>query len=75
VPRRSRRRIVGKWERVEQEAREEELAELERELHGERRGGRPKPKHRRRPTRKPKPDAPKTNTERDSGTDSTASDD
>jgi hypothetical protein len=45
VPRRTRRRIVGNWEQIEREQREEELRELERELrvkHG--RGGR----HRRR---------------------------
>jgi hypothetical protein len=29
--------MVGKWERIEQEAREDELKELERELHGEQR--------------------------------------
>jgi hypothetical protein len=68
--------MVGKWERIEQEAREEELTELERELHGEQQGGRkPKPRRRQgRQRRRTKPDAPKTNTERDSGTDSTASD-
>jgi len=66
--------MVGKWERIEQEQREEELTELERELHGEPRGGRPKPKRTRRPARKPKRDAPEANTERHSGTDSTASD-
>lgn len=35
MPRRNRRRIVGRWEQVEREAREDELKELERELHRE----------------------------------------
>jgi hypothetical protein len=33
MPRKGRRRMVGKWATVEQEAREEDLAALQRELH------------------------------------------
>lgn len=48
MPRRTRKRCVGKWEQIEQQAREDELRELERELHGEQRRGRePKPKPKR----------------------------
>lgn len=40
--------MVGKWEQIERAAREDELTELERELHGrQERGGR----HRRRSRR------------------------
>lgn len=33
MPRKGRRRIVGKWATVEQETREEDLTALQRELH------------------------------------------
>lgn len=49
MPRRTRKRCVGKWEQIEREAREDELKELERELHRERqRSGKPKPKAKQR---------------------------
>lgn len=70
VPRRPRRRIVGRWEQIEREAREEELKELERELHGEqKRDKKPRLKPKRR-WRKRKPDAPDTGAERRNDTDS-----
>jgi hypothetical protein len=68
--------MVGKWEQIEQQAREEELKELERELHGEqKRGRKPKPKHRRRQQqRKAEPGAPEAGSSRDNGTEHPASD-
>jgi hypothetical protein len=76
VPRRSRRQIVGKWERIEQEDRDKELKELERELHGEQeRDTKPKPKHRwRRQQQKTEPGAQDKGTARNTGTDDTSSD-
>jgi hypothetical protein len=67
--------MVGKWERIEREAREDELKELERELHGEpERGRRRKPKHRRhRRQRRTEPGA-SDGTARDHDTNDTASD-
>jgi hypothetical protein len=77
VPRRSRRRLVGKWEQIEQEARERELKELERELQGEHqqeRGGKPQRKGRRRQRqRRVRRDAPDAGTSRDNGTEHPAS--
>ena len=65
VPRRNRRRIVGKWERIEREAREDELRELERELHGRNRGRKPK---------RQQADAPRREAPREDSSDSTGSD-
>lgn len=72
MPRRSRRRIVGRWEQIEQDAREEELKELERELHGEQRGQKLKTK-RKRCRQRTEPPAPDAGSSCNSGTDDTGS--
>jgi hypothetical protein len=70
--------MVGKWEQIEQEAREDQLKDLERELHGEQeRGRKPKPKHRRsshRHQRKTEPGAQDTGSARDGSPDDKSSD-
>jgi hypothetical protein len=66
--------MAGKWEQIEQEAREDELKELERELHGEQRDGKPKPKRRYRRQRSTEPGAQDTGTTKDGGSDDKSSD-
>jgi len=58
VPRRTRKRMVGKWEQVERAAREDELTELERELRGKQHGQKPKAKGRHHRQRGTEPGAP-----------------
>jgi hypothetical protein len=64
---------VGKWEQIEREAREDELKELERELHGEQQRGR-EAKPRRQQQRKTEPGVPDAGTARADNPDSTGSD-
>jgi hypothetical protein len=68
--------MIGKWEQIEQKAREDELTELERELHGEQeRDGKSRRKGRhRRQQRRTEPGAPDAGTSQDNDTGGTAND-